>query len=125
LNKNWNHHLDDHLKSHTINRDNFVEFTVGVLGSGQVFGELALLDPERESPVSAISSTAVELYCFESDVLLMIGARFNASTMIALHESLTLHDPPADKIAYYFRSKYSWEVRKNRLMNRLSGKKDH
>lgn len=121
LNKNWNHHLDDHLR--LLMPNDFVEFTVGVLGSGQVFGELALLDPEKPSPVTAVSSTAVELYCFESDVLLMIGARFNATTMKSLHESLTLHDPPADKIAYYYRSKYSWEVRKNRLMNRL-GKKD-
>jgi CRP-like cAMP-binding protein len=120
LNKNWNHHLDDHLK--LLNPNEFVEFTVGVLGSGQVFGELAVLDPEKESPVAAVSSTAVELYCFESDVLLMIGARFNSLTMKALHESLTLHDPPADKIAYFFRSKYAWEVRKHRLMNRLSKK---
>jgi CRP-like cAMP-binding protein len=120
LNKNWNHHLDDHLR--TMNHHDFVDFTVGVLGSGQVFGELALLDPEKESPVSAMSSTAVELYCFESDILLMIGARFNPGTMKALHESLTLHDPPADKIAYYFRSKYAWELRKHRLMNRLSKK---
>ena len=72
-----------------------VEFTVGVLGSGQVctfnlchvryipfipcmlccmcvcqvFGELAVLDCEVSSPVSAISSTAVELYCFDINTM--------------------------------------------------------
>jgi hypothetical protein len=39
--------------------------------------------------------------------------------MNILTESLTLHDPPVDKVAYYFRAKYNWEVRKNGLMKRL------
>ena len=43
----------------------------------------------------------------------------DAKTMNILTESLTLHDPPVDKIAYYFRAKYNWEVRKNSLMKRL------
>jgi hypothetical protein len=34
-----------------------------------VFGELAVLDSEVPSPVSAISSTAVELYCFDITTL--------------------------------------------------------
>jgi CRP-like cAMP-binding protein len=52
------------------------DFTVGVLGSGQVFGELAVLDPDGEvlSPVSAISFTPVELYVFESEALVEVGA---------------------------------------------------
>jgi hypothetical protein len=55
----------------TKNRQNaeIVEFTVGVLGSGQVFGELAVLDTEVPSPVTAISSTAVELYCFDINTM--------------------------------------------------------
>lgn len=97
----------------------FVDFTVGILGSGQVFGELSVLNPDQCSPVCAISSTAVEIYSFESDVLLMTGARFNTTTMKALNESLSLHDPPIEKIAYYFRSKYNWELRKDKLMNRF------
>jgi hypothetical protein len=43
----------------------------------------------------------------------------HANTMNILTESLTLHDPPVDKVAYYFRAKYNWEVRKNGLMKRL------
>lgn len=125
LNKNWNHRLDDSARqgigggSAGGSPGETAEFTVGVLGSGEVFGELAVLDPGRPSSVSAMSSTAVELYCFESDVLLAIGARFNPATMQALHESLTLRDPPLDKIAFFFRAKYNWELRKHRLMHRL------
>jgi CRP-like cAMP-binding protein len=121
LDKNWRNRLDDDPGAASQEQ---VEFTVGILGSGQVFGELAVLDPEQASPVTAISCTAVELYCFESDVLLGLGVRFNNTTMNALNESLNLHDPPAEKVSYYFRSKYNWEIRKNMLMNRLSKSKN-
>lgn len=35
----------------------------------QVFGELAVLDSDVLSPVAAISSTAVELYCFDINAM--------------------------------------------------------
>lgn len=35
----------------------------------QVFGELAVLDCETPSPVSAISSTAVEVFCFDINAM--------------------------------------------------------
>jgi len=35
----------------------------------QVFGELAVLDCEVLSPVSAISSTAVEVFCFDINAM--------------------------------------------------------
>lgn len=121
VDKNWKQsEIDD--KEHE-NDPNYVEFTVGILGSGQVFGELSVLDPDKLSPVSAISSTAVELYSFESDILLSLGIRFNVNTMNSLTESVNLHDPPAEKISFYFRTKYNWELRKNRLIKRLVKKK--
>ena len=119
LDKNWRNRIEDEHSSSNTSHEN-VEFTVGILGSGQVFGELAVLDPEQPSPVTAISCTAVELYCFESDILIGLGVRFNTTTMNALNESINLHDPPAEKISYYFRSKYNWEIRKTLLIDRLS-----
>ena len=85
-----------------------------------MFGELAVLDADVVSPVSALSSTAVELYCFESDDLLGLGARFVSNTMNHLKESSSLHDPHAEKIAFYFKTKYNWELRKEKLMNRMN-----
>lgn len=102
-----------------------VELAVGILGSGQVFGELAVLDPTQTSPVSAIASTAVELYCFESDVLAALGARFYGGTMRALLESIALHDPPLDKIGFFFRQKFTWEQHKLSLMQRLQRGQRH
>lgn len=98
------------------------ELAVGVLGSGQVYGELAVLEPAQPSPVSAVAATAVELFCFESDVLAALGARFYASTMRALLESLALHDPPLDKVGFFFRQKFAWETHKLSLMQRLQRK---
>eukprot|EP01032_Pedospumella_encystans_P017371 gene17371-19795_t len=128
LEKNWRHRLEnasiaaEKLENGGVARHSnaeMVEFTVGVLGSGQVFGELAVLDSDTLSPVSAISSTAVEIYCFDINTMSEVQCHAHAKTMNILTESLTLHDPPVDKIAYYFRAKYNWEVRKNNLMKRL------
>ncbi len=85
----------------------------------KVFGELAVLDREALSRVSAISSTAVELYCFESDILIALGARYVPNTMNCLKESMALHDPHEEKIAFYFKTKYNWSLRREKLMARL------
>lgn len=42
--------------------EEYVNFTVSVLGTSQVFGELAILDPNQLSPNAAVAFTAVELY---------------------------------------------------------------
>lgn len=116
LDKNWRDRLEMFENS---DKRGQCEFTVGVLGSGQVFGELAVLDPTKKAPSSAVSFTAVEVYCIEGDILIALGARFNASCMNALNESLNLHNPPIEKINYYFRSKYAWESRKSKLLQNI------
>jgi CRP-like cAMP-binding protein len=114
LTKNWKDRLripDDNQSS----EDN-ITITVGVLGSGQVFGELAILSPETPSPTSIVSFTNLEVYTFDSDFLLSLGARFNTASMNILNESLNLYNPPIDKIAHYYRSKYNWENRKKKIL---------
>lgn len=123
LQKSWNTHLDEQLREKYAPDVEQAEFTVAILGSGQMFGELSVLDPHQNSALYARTATSVECYCLESDVLLAAGARYNATTLKALRESLTLNDPPADKIGYYFRSKYSWELRKDKLIRRLKAGK--
>ena len=119
MEKNWRDRLETFDKS---TGEQAVDFTVGVLGSGQVFGELAVLDPEGEvmSPVSAISFTPVELYVFESEALVELGAGYDSVTTNALNDSLNLHNPPGEKLAYYFRSKYVWEKRKDDLLQSVA-----
>ena len=91
-----------------------MQFVTAIIGSGQVFGELAILDPEIRTPSSAIAYTNVELYSFDSDVLITLGSRYNAVTMNALNESMNLANPPAEKLAFYFRSKMHWERNKQK-----------
>ena len=100
-----------------------VELTVGVLGSGQIFGELSVLNTELPSPVSAIAFTPVEVYCFEGEMLLGLGAKFSPTCMDALNESLSLHNPPSEKVNYYYQSKFAWEKRKIGLL-KIWGKRE-
>jgi len=100
LDKNWKDRMNTFDKAPAPGADGEVDvtagdpnmepFTVGVLGSGQVFGELAILDPEKLCPVSVVSCTNMELYCFDSDLLISLGARFNGTTINALNESMNL-----------------------------------
>lgn len=66
-------------------------------------GELAVLDPTQVSPISALSSTAVELYSFDVTTMQHVQCHLHAQTMSQLTESYSLHNPPHEKIAYYYR----------------------
>jgi len=100
-------------------KDDPQRFVTAIIGSGQVLGELAILDSEAHSPTSAISFTNVELYCFESQQLLTLGARYNGNTMNELNESLNLSNPPAEKLAFLFRSKVNWEKKQSKIIRKL------
>lgn len=84
-----------------------------------MFGELAVLSPGYPSPTTAITFTNVEVYKFESDMLLSLGAKFNSTTVNVLNESLNLYNPPDEKVGHYYRSKYSWETRKRKILKSL------
>jgi len=93
------------------------EFTVGVIASGQIFGELAVLNPGELCPTTAISSTPCEVFCLDGEAVLKLGAKYSAKCMAALTEGITLHNPPADKLAYFYRAKY---VEEKQMKNMLS-----
>lgn len=117
LTKNWKDRL--RIPDENESSEEMITITVGVLGSGQVFGELAILSPETPSPTSVVSFTNLEVYTFESDFLISLGARFNTASMNVLNESLNLYNPPIDKISHYYRSKYNWENRKKKILKDL------
>ena len=43
----------------------------------------------------------------------------SGATMNALNASINLHNPPEDKIAYYFRSKLQWERNKKVILDQI------
>ena len=117
LTKNWKDRI--RIPDEKELNDDIITVTVGVLGSGQVFGELAILSPETPSPTAILSFTNLEVYTFDSEFLISLGARFNTTSMNILNESLNLYNPPVDKISHYYRSKYTWENRKKKILKDL------
>ena len=115
LETNWKNRLE----ADSCAKQDPKTFVTAFIGSGQVFGELAILDPEVRSPTCAIAYTNLELYGFESDILLTLGSRFNATTINSLNESMNLANPPSEKIAFYFRYKIEWEKNKAKILKKV------
>eukprot|EP00605_Chrysophyceae_sp_TOSAG23-4_P002620 GSChrysophyteH1.ASY1.ANO1.2892.1 assembled CDS len=99
------------------------EFTVGVIASGQIFGELAVLNPGEPSPTTAISSTPCEVFCLDGETVLKLGAKYSKVCMNALTEGITLHNPPAEKLAYFFRAKYVEERQMRNILTLMKTNK--
>jgi hypothetical protein len=68
IQRNWREIMEQKANNLTMREEldaekNNHDFTVGVLGSGEFFGELAVLGDETDySPVTIIACTNVELY---------------------------------------------------------------
>jgi CRP-like cAMP-binding protein len=99
------------------------DFTVGVLGSGQFFGELAVLDEAEYSPVTVVACTNVELYCISQKDIKKLGMHINHHLKQSLEESMVIHNPPAQKVAHFFRSKVNWEMKKDRILESCMSEK--
>ena len=71
------------------------ELLVGVLGSGQVFGEVSVLDANQLSPVTVIAYTNVEMYAISKEHLHAQHASFNVAMNNFLNESMKDAELPA------------------------------
>lgn len=96
-----------------------VEFTVGVLMSGDVLGEVAILDFENITPLTAIASTSVELYCIDVEVLIELGIPRDEKIMRSLLDDWKFRNPPPSEIRKKFQVKYEWEVKKKSILRDL------
>ncbi|EEY63334.1 uncharacterized protein PITG_15043 [Phytophthora infestans T30-4] len=74
------------------------EVTVAVLATGQLFGELSVLQPGQHSPVTVRTQTLVELLVFEEEDLSQLRVQYMSGTMNSLQESLLFHNPPQQKL---------------------------
>ncbi len=100
------------------------EFTVGIVASGQIFGELAVLNPGHPSPTTAISTTPSEIFLLDGELVLALGAKYSNKCMNALTEGITLHNPPAEKLGYFFRAKYVQERQMKDVLTLMRTEKD-
>jgi len=99
------------------------DFTVGVLGSGQYFGELAVLDNTEHNPVTVIACTNVELYTLGEREIKRLNLHLNHHLKQSLEESIVMHNPPAEKVAHFFRGKVNWELKKGEILETCMSEK--
>ncbi|KAG6615999.1 uncharacterized protein IUM83_03538 [Phytophthora cinnamomi] len=95
------------------------EVTVAVLASGQLFGELSVLQPGQHSPVTVRTQTLVELLVFEEEDLSQLRVQYMSGTMNALQESLLFHNPPQQKLAQLRCDLSQWTREKRSVLEEL------
>lgn len=95
------------------------EFTMGVLMSGDVMGEVSILDAESITPITAIASTAVELFCIDVEVLIELGIPRDEKIMRSLLDDWKFRNPPQSEIRKKVQVKYEWEIRKQAILQDL------
>lgn len=95
------------------------EVNVAILASGQMFGELSVLQPGQPSQVTIRTQTLVEILVFKEEDLAMLNVQFQSGTMNALQDSLLFHNPPQQKIIQLHRELDSWEKEKRGVLEEL------
>lgn len=95
------------------------EVNVAILASGQMFGELSVLQPGQPSQVTIRTQTLVEILVFKEEDLAMLNVQFQSGTMNALQDSLLFHNPPQQKIIQLHRELDSWEKEKRSVLEDL------
>ena len=128
IQRNWREIMEPKAKNMTMqetieSEKNNHDFTVGVLGSGEFFGELAVLDETEYSPVTVIACTNVVLYVLTAQDIKDCHLHIDHNLKKYLVESMVTHNPPAHKVAHFFRSKVNWEVRKDRILESCMSEK--
>lgn len=89
------------------------DVNIAVLASGQLFGELSVLQPGQSSQVTVQSQTMVEILVFHERDLAGLNIQYLSGTMNALQDSLLFHNPPQQKILQLRVEQASWEKRKS------------
>ncbi|KAE8891648.1 hypothetical protein PF005_g13363 [Phytophthora fragariae] len=95
------------------------EVTVAVLASGQLFGELSVLQPGQHSPVTVRTQTLVELLVFEEEDLSQLRVQYMSGTVNALQESLLFHNPPQQKLTQLRCDLSQWTREKRSVLEEL------
>ncbi|GLD98046.1 hypothetical protein PINS_up006743 [Pythium insidiosum] len=96
------------------------DVTVGILASGQIFGELCVLQPGQSSQVTIRAQTMVEVLLLAQDDLARLRVQYHSGVMNALQESLLFHNPPQQKIVQLRRDLAQWQKEKQGVLHELA-----
>lgn len=97
------------------------EVDVAILASGQVFGELSVLQPGQPSQITIRTQTLVEIVALHERDLARLNVQFQSGTMNALQDSLLFHNPPQQKIIQLHRELDAWEKEKRGVLDDVFG----
>ncbi|TYZ65931.1 hypothetical protein PybrP1_006134 [[Pythium] brassicae (nom. inval.)] len=95
---------------------------VAILASGQVFGELSVLQPGQPSQVTIRTQTLVEILVLQEHDLARLDVQFQSGAMNALQDSLLFHNPPQQKIVQLHREFDAWEKKKRGVLDDVFGR---
>lgn len=102
-------------------KPHYKELLVGILGRGQLFGELAVLGG-RCSPVTARALTPVVLYTLSKKVIADLELAFYGPLVNFLDESLMLYNPSHEKLAAYLKNRDDWQAKKEAVIATVMSK---
>ena len=98
-----------------------MELLVGVLGASEIFGEVAILDPERPSPVTVIAYTNIECYVMSVELLRdkKIEAQYKVPMLQHLNRSMMMNNPHPAKLAHLYGDRFLWDKQKAVVLKEL------
>ena len=73
--------------------------------------------------MTIVACTNVELYVLTEQDIEDCFLKTEHEFKKALEKSMVLHNPPAQKVAHFFRSKVNWEVRKDKILESCMSEK--
>ena len=121
--RNWKDNLytEGLTPSEDDEKDRSMELLVGVLGASEIFGEIAVLDAERPSPVTVVAYTNIECYCITIDLLRdpKIEAQYNVPMLQHLNRSMMMNNPHPAKLAHFYGDRFLWDKQKAVVLKEL------
>ena len=121
--RNWKDNLytEGLTPSEEEEKDRSMELLVGVLGAGEIFGEVAILDPERPSPVTVIAYTNIECFAMSVDLLRdkKVAAQYKVPMLQHLNWSMMMTNPHPAKLAHLYGDRFLWDKQKEVVLKDL------
>ena len=121
--RNWKDNLytEGLTPSEEEEKDRSMELLVGVLGASEIFGEVAILDPERPSPVTVIAYTNIECYVMSVELLRdkKIEAQYKVPMLQHLNRSMMMNNPHPAKLAHLYGDRFLWDKQKAVVLKEL------
>ena len=99
-------------------------YNTGLLASGQIFCIESILSPYSKSATTIETITGVEVYKFSANLLITLGIKYNTNSMNFLSECLALQNPQNDKLSYYYRKQYLWEMKRSKIVESITKEND-